>query len=117
MVVKRKIQLTGRSTYTISLPRDWIERYKIEQGEELSILEQADALAEIGFGEKSLEGDLLFLEDCPHETVAVVGVVDDGLRREVEGFGLDSQNPGAEGVERAEQRGSVKPSGPPGPIR
>lgn len=42
MVVKRKVQLTGRSTYTISLPRDWIERYKVEQGDELSILEQAD---------------------------------------------------------------------------
>jgi phosphate uptake regulator len=42
MVIKRKVQLTGRSTYTISLPRDWIERYNVEQGEELSILEQAD---------------------------------------------------------------------------
>jgi len=42
MIIKRKIQLTGRSTYTISLPRNWIERYNIEQGEELSILEQAD---------------------------------------------------------------------------
>jgi phosphate uptake regulator len=40
--IKRKIQLTGRATYTISLPRDWIDRMKLEQGEELSILEQAD---------------------------------------------------------------------------
>ena len=42
MSVKRKIQLTGRSTYTISLPRDWIDRMKLDQGAELSILEQAD---------------------------------------------------------------------------
>ena len=42
MSIKRKIQLTGRSTYTISLPRDWIERLKISQGDELSILEMDD---------------------------------------------------------------------------
>ena len=42
MSVKRKIQLTGKSTYTISLPRDWITRLNLEQGEELSILEQND---------------------------------------------------------------------------
>jgi len=40
--INRKIQLTGRATYTISLPRDWIDRMKLEQGDELSILEQAD---------------------------------------------------------------------------
>ena len=42
MTFKRKIQLTGKSTYTISLPRDWITRLNLEQGEELSILEQND---------------------------------------------------------------------------
>lgn len=42
MSIKRKIQLTGRATYTISLPRDWVDRMKLEQGDELSILEQAD---------------------------------------------------------------------------
>jgi phosphate uptake regulator len=42
LVITRKIQLTGRSTYTVSLPRDWVERFNIEQGDELSILEQAD---------------------------------------------------------------------------
>jgi phosphate uptake regulator len=41
-LVKRKIQLTGKSTFTISLPRDWITRYGIDQGDELNILEQAD---------------------------------------------------------------------------
>ncbi|NHK30334.1 MAG: phosphate uptake regulator PhoU [Asgard group archaeon] len=50
MVIKRKIQLTGKSTYTISLPRDWITRYNIEQGEELSILEQADGTLLISKG-------------------------------------------------------------------
>lgn len=42
LVIKRKIQLTGRSTYTISLPREWINKLAIDQGDELSILEQAD---------------------------------------------------------------------------
>lgn len=42
MSVKRKVQLTGRSTYTISLPREWIDKLNITQGEELSILEQND---------------------------------------------------------------------------
>lgn len=64
MVLKRKIQLTGRSTYTISLPREWIERFKIEQGDELSILEQADGNLLIAKGnlttskEKETEIDL-----------------------------------------------------------
>ena len=42
MAYKRKIQLTGKSTYTISLPREWIDRMKIDQGDELSVLEQTD---------------------------------------------------------------------------
>ncbi|NHJ40172.1 MAG: phosphate uptake regulator PhoU [Asgard group archaeon] len=50
MVVKRKIQLTGKSTYTVSLPREWITRYNIDQGEELSILEQADGTLLISKG-------------------------------------------------------------------
>ena len=41
-LIKRKIQLTGKSTYTISLPREWIDRYNVNQGDELNILEQAD---------------------------------------------------------------------------
>jgi phosphate uptake regulator len=50
MVVTRKVQLTGRSTFTISLPREWVDRYKVEQGEELSILEQADGTLLISKG-------------------------------------------------------------------
>lgn len=42
MSVKRKIQLTGKSTFTISLPREWITKLNIRQGDELSILEQND---------------------------------------------------------------------------
>ncbi len=42
MSVKRKIQLTGKSTYTISLPRDWVTKLNLTQGDELSILEQND---------------------------------------------------------------------------
>ena len=50
MVIKRKIQLTGRSTYTISLPREWIDKFSVNQGEELSILEQADGTLLISKG-------------------------------------------------------------------
>ncbi|NHJ84393.1 MAG: AbrB/MazE/SpoVT family DNA-binding domain-containing protein [Asgard group archaeon] len=53
MVTKRKIQLTGRSTYTISLPKEWIDRYNIDQGAELSILEQGDGTLLISKGELS----------------------------------------------------------------
>ncbi|NHJ04902.1 MAG: phosphate uptake regulator PhoU [Candidatus Heimdallarchaeota archaeon] len=42
LTIKRRIQLTGRSTYTISLPRDWVDRMKLDQGFELTILEQTD---------------------------------------------------------------------------
>ncbi|MHA1155028.1 MAG: PhoU domain-containing protein [Candidatus Heimdallarchaeota archaeon] len=42
MSVNRKIQLTGKSTYTVSLPREWITRLNLKQGDELSILEQND---------------------------------------------------------------------------
>ncbi|MHA1211205.1 MAG: PhoU domain-containing protein [Candidatus Heimdallarchaeota archaeon] len=42
MPIKRRVQLTGRSTYTLSLPREWIDRLNVKQGDELSILEQSD---------------------------------------------------------------------------
>lgn len=69
MVIKRKVQLTGRSTYTVSLPRDWIERYNIEQGNELSILEQADGTLLLSKGsllttrEKSVNIDIDKIDD------------------------------------------------------
>jgi len=50
LVIKRKIQLTGRSTYTISLPKEWIDKFSVNQGEELSILEQADGTLLISKG-------------------------------------------------------------------
>ncbi|MBN1329150.1 MAG: AbrB/MazE/SpoVT family DNA-binding domain-containing protein [Candidatus Heimdallarchaeota archaeon] len=50
MSISRRIQLTGRSTYTISLPREWIDRLNVQQGDELSILEQSDGTLLISKG-------------------------------------------------------------------
>ncbi|MFH0748893.1 MAG: phosphate uptake regulator PhoU [Candidatus Bathyarchaeota archaeon] len=38
----RKIQLTGKSTYIVSLPRKWIDKVNLNKGETLTILEQND---------------------------------------------------------------------------
>ncbi len=69
MAVNRRIQLTGRSTYTISLPREWIDRLNIQQGDELSILEQSDGTLLISKGtfsnskEKEIVIDIDKIED------------------------------------------------------
>ncbi|HUV03052.1 MAG TPA: phosphate uptake regulator PhoU [Desulfobacteria bacterium] len=39
---KRKIQLTGGSTYTISLPIKWAREAGVKQGDELSLVQRAD---------------------------------------------------------------------------
>ena len=38
----RKIQLTGKSTYIVSLPRKWVDEMNLKKGETLTILEQND---------------------------------------------------------------------------
>ncbi|HUT82487.1 MAG TPA: phosphate uptake regulator PhoU [Candidatus Bathyarchaeia archaeon] len=69
MAINRRIQLTGRSTYTISLPREWIDRLNIQQGDELSILEQSDGTLLISKGnlsgtrEKEITIDIDKIED------------------------------------------------------
>ncbi|RLE63322.1 MAG: hypothetical protein DRJ49_05775 [Thermoprotei archaeon] len=41
---RRKIQITGRTTYTVSLPKDWVNRNKLEKGSEVMILDRGDRL-------------------------------------------------------------------------
>jgi len=43
----RKLQVTGKSSYIISLPKSWIKKNDIKKGDELAILEDADGLLRI----------------------------------------------------------------------
>ncbi|MBN2014233.1 MAG: phosphate uptake regulator PhoU [Candidatus Altiarchaeota archaeon] len=40
----RKIQLTGESTYIISLPKKWVERNELDRGDVLAIVDRGDDL-------------------------------------------------------------------------
>ncbi len=40
----RKIQLTGGSTYTVSLPKKWVEELKLEAGDEMIVEEQSSSI-------------------------------------------------------------------------
>ncbi|MFW6449319.1 MAG: AbrB/MazE/SpoVT family DNA-binding domain-containing protein, partial [Halobacteriota archaeon] len=40
----RKVQLTGGSTYTVSLPKPWARRNGIEAGSTLAFLEDGNSL-------------------------------------------------------------------------
>jgi len=62
----RKIQLTGESTYILSLPKRWVKKNKLDKGDVLSVMERGDTLllkpreekeidAEIGLEKKSPE--------------------------------------------------------------
>lgn len=41
----RKIQVTGEGTYTVSLPKTWVKKNKLEKGDAISIVEQGDELS------------------------------------------------------------------------
>lgn len=43
----RKLQVTGKSSYIISLPKSWIKKNDIKKGDELAILEDTDGLLRI----------------------------------------------------------------------
>jgi len=43
----RKLQVTGKSSYIVSLPKNWIKKNEIKKGDELAILEDADGLLRI----------------------------------------------------------------------
>jgi phosphate uptake regulator len=38
----RKVQFTGKSTFIISLPKKWVDKVKLEQGERVQVVEQND---------------------------------------------------------------------------
>jgi len=38
----RKVQVTGKSTYIVSLPKKWVDEVKLKRGEQLNVLEQDD---------------------------------------------------------------------------
>ncbi|MDW8034402.1 MAG: phosphate uptake regulator PhoU, partial [Nitrososphaerota archaeon] len=40
----RKIQLTGRSTYIVSLPKNWVTKMKLKVGDQLAVYENNDSL-------------------------------------------------------------------------
>jgi phosphate uptake regulator len=39
----RRIQLTGTSTYIVSLPKKWVEKSKLNKGDPVQIIEQDDS--------------------------------------------------------------------------
>ncbi|MEM3587290.1 MAG: AbrB/MazE/SpoVT family DNA-binding domain-containing protein, partial [Candidatus Jordarchaeaceae archaeon] len=40
----RKIQLTGKSTYIVSLPKSWVTRMKLNAGDQIAISESNSSL-------------------------------------------------------------------------
>lgn len=38
----RKVQLTGKSTYTVSLPKKWVREYNIRKGNTIGLVEKED---------------------------------------------------------------------------
>lgn len=38
----RKVQVTGKSTYIVSLPKKWVAEVKLRRGEQISVIEQDD---------------------------------------------------------------------------
>lgn len=50
--MRRKVNMVGNGTLTVSLPSKWVDKYKIEKGDEVDIAEKGNSL-EILFGTKS----------------------------------------------------------------
>ena len=43
----RKIQFTGKSSYIVSLPKDWIRDQGIKRGDQVSVVRQGSSVLEI----------------------------------------------------------------------
>ena len=43
----RKIQFTGKSSYIVSLPKEWIKDQGIKQGDQVSVVRQGSSVIEI----------------------------------------------------------------------
>jgi phosphate transport system protein len=64
----RRLQHIKGGSYTLSLPKEWVERRKLEQGEEIAVFEEDDGsllLLPIRIGREQPQEVLLALEDCP----------------------------------------------------
>ncbi len=42
--MKRKVNLVGQNTLTVSLPKKWVEKYNIKKGDELEVVENGDKI-------------------------------------------------------------------------
>ena len=43
----RKIQFTGKSSYIVSLPKEWIKDHGIKQGDQVNVVRQGSSVLEI----------------------------------------------------------------------
>ena len=70
----RKIQITGGSTYIISLPKKWTETNQIKKGDEVLVKEEEDASLSIisSKSEKKEEKDETFIQVSPDENQCAV---------------------------------------------
>jgi phosphate uptake regulator len=54
----RKIQFTGKSSYIVSLPKDWIRDQGVKQGDQVSVVRQGSSIIEIkpvNFGRRAMQ--------------------------------------------------------------
>ena len=51
MINRRRVQLTGTSTFTVSLPKEWAKRYAVRRGTELAVTETSDGSLIFGLRE------------------------------------------------------------------
>ena len=43
----RKIQFTGKSSYIVSLPKEWVKDQGIKQGDQVNVVRQGSSVLEI----------------------------------------------------------------------
>lgn len=68
-MVTRKVQLTGSSTFTISLPKDWARDHGIEPGMRLTLYPGPDGELVVGSGDADDHPPAVDLDTVPDEAV------------------------------------------------
>lgn len=71
-MVTRKVQLTGSSTYTISLPKDWAREHGIEPGMQLTLCPGHNGELVIGAGQTEDQSPTVDLDTVPEDAVTDV---------------------------------------------
>jgi len=61
----RKIQLTGESTYILSLPKRWVKKNKLDKGDVLSVMERGDTLLLKPREEKEIDAEISLEKKSP----------------------------------------------------